>query len=316
MNKEALLIKTARVQLLVKKHSPELLLFGGIVGVVGGTVLACRATLKAPAIINEAKAMVKAIDVIAEAEKGQHPEQEVQKAKLIVTLQSGFELGRLYTPSMIVLGVSIGMLVGSNRILSRRNVALVGAYKAVDEAFKRYRGRVRDELGDDVDMYLRYKKPRKGGIQVLDDKKKLIKFDEEDNIDLSGELLDEDQLTSSELQKMGMPSQYAVFFDTDSPQWRTDTIYNEFFLKAQQNYANQLLQTRGHVFLNEIYDGLGIERSKEGAVVGWVKDHGDNFVDFDIYNPFNAPSGEIKPGPSTKQMLLDFNVDGVIYDLI
>ena len=314
MNKEALLIKTARAQLLVKKHSPELLLAGGIVGVVGGTVLACKATLKAPAIISEAKSMLNAIDLIAnaenaEAEEETHSEQEVQKAKLITTLRSGFELGRLYAPAIVVLGVSIGMLVGSNRILSRRNAALIGAYKIVDEAFKRYRGRVRDELGDDVDTYFRYKKPRKGGIQILDDKKKSIKFDEEDNIDLPGELTDDGHL-------MGIPSMYAVFFDDDSPQWRTDNTFNEFFLKAQQNYANQKLQTTGHVFLNEIYDMLGVERTKEGAVVGWVKDHGDNFVDFDIYNPFNAPHGEIEPGPSTTSMLLDFNVDGIIFDII
>ncbi len=312
MNKEELLIKSARAQLLVKKHSPELLLIGGIVGVVGGTILACRATLKAPAIISEARNMLVAIDMIAEGEttlEEFHSEQEVKKAKLISTLQYGFELGRLYAPSVIVLGVSIGMLVGSNRILNQRNVALVGAYKAVDEAFKRYRGRVRDELGDDVDGYFRYKKPREGGMQVLDKKKKVIKFEEEDNIELPGELHDGDE-------QMGMPSQYAIFFDNDSPQWRTDMTYNEFFLKAQQNYANQLLQARGHLFLNEVYDGLGVERSKEGAVVGWVKDHGDNFVDFDIYNPFNAPHGKIEPGPSTKQMMLDFNVDGIIFDMI
>jgi hypothetical protein len=309
MNKEALLIKAARAQLLVKKHSPELLLVGGIVGVIGGTVLACKATLKAPAIINEAKSMMDAIDTIVIAEPDEHPKQEVQKAKLVVTLRSGFDLGRLYAPAIVVLGVSIGALVGSNRILSRRNIALIGAYKAVDEAYKRYRGRVREELGDDVDAYFRYKKPRKGGIQVLDDKGESIKFEEEDNIDLPGELHDGDE-------RMGMPSQYAIFFDTDSPQWRTDMTYNEFFLKAQQNYANQLLQTRGHVFLNEIYDGLGVERSKAGAVVGWVKDHGDNYVDFDIYNPFNAPDGEIEPGPAIKQMMLDFNVDGIIFDII
>jgi hypothetical protein len=293
----------------VKKHSPELLLAGGIVGVIGGTVLACRATLKAPAIINEAKSMMNAIDVIVIAEPKEHPEREVQRAKLIVTAQSGLSLTRLYAPAIVVLGVSIGMLVGSNRILSRRNIALIGAYKAVDEAFKRYRGRVREELGDDVDTYFRYKKPRKNGIQILDDKKKPIKFDEEDNIDLPGELIDGDE-------RMGMPSPYAIFFDPESPQWRTDNTFNEFFLRAQQNYANQTLQARGHVFLNEIYDMLGVERTKEGAVVGWVKDHGDNFVDFDIYNPFNAPHGEIEPGPSTKQLMLDFNVDGVIFDII
>ncbi len=311
MNKEALLIKSARAQLLVKKHSPELLLAGGVVGVVAGTVLACKATLKAPEIIHTAKSMLNAIDVIAVAEKGEHEEREVQKAKLIVTVRGGFDLARLYAPSMVILGVSIGMLVGSNRILSRRNIALVGAYKAVDEAFKRYRGRVRAELGDDVDSYFRYKKPRKDGMQVLDKKKKPIIFEEEDNIDLPGELYDGD-----DAEGMGMPSQYAIFFDGDSPQFRTDNTYNEFFLKAQQNYANQKLQATGHVFLNEIYDMLGVERSKAGAVVGWVKDHGDNFVDFDIYNPFNAPHGEIEPGPATKQMLLDFNVDGVIYDII
>ena len=310
MNKELLLIKSARAQLLVKKHSPELLLIGGIVGVIGGTVLACRATLKAPEIINEAKIMLNAIDVIAAKDtEEEHPESEVRKAKVITTLQYGFELGRLYAPAVVVLGVSISMLVGSNRILSQRNIALIGAYKAVDEAFTRYRGRVRDELGNDVDTYFRYQKPREGGMQVLDKKKKLIKFEEEDIIDLAGELQDDGE-------KMGMPSQYAVFFDTDSPQWRTDNTMNEFFLKAQQNYANQKLQTTGHVFLNEIYDMLGVERTKEGAVVGWVKDRGDNFVDFDIYNPFNAPHGEIEPGPSTTSMMLDFNVDGIIFDMI
>jgi len=146
-------------------------------------------------------------------------------------------------------------------------------------------------------------------MQVLDKKKKPIKFEEEDNIDLPGEIHDGDEL-------MGMPSQYAVFFDSDSPQWRTDNTFNEFFLKAQQNYANQKLEAQGHVFLNEVYDMLGVERTKEGAIVGWVKDHGDNFVDFDIYNPFNAPHGEIEPGPSTTSMMLDFNVDGIIFDLI
>lgn len=311
MNKERLLIKTARAQLLVKKHSPELLLAGGIFGVVTGTILACRATLKAPAILNEAKSILRAVDVIAEAEKDDpdFEESEVQKAKLVVTMQYGFELSRLYAPSIIIMGLGVGMLIGSNRILNRRNLAVIGAYKAVDEAFKRYRGRVRDELGDDVDFYFRHQKKREGGMQVLDAKKKPIKFEEEDLIDLPGEIGDDAQ--------MGMPSQYAIFFDGNSCQWRTDMTYNEFFLKAQQNFANQTLQARGHVFLNEIYDMLGIERSKEGAVVGWVKDHGDNFVDFDIYNPYNAPHGEIESGPAERtSMLLDFNVDGIIFDII
>lgn len=306
MNSELLSVKTARARLLLNKHSPEILLVGGITSIVAGTVLACKATLKTPAILEEARIMMSSVDVLAirdETDPG-----EVKKAKLLVSVEAGIGMARIYAPSAVLMCVGIGMLVGSNRILSRRNVALLGAYKAVDEAFKRYRGRVREELGDDVDNYLRYKKRREGGMQVLDEKKKNIKFDEIDNIDLPGELADG--------EGMGVPSPYAIFFDDTSPQWRgSGNSYNEFFLKAQQNFANDRLALIGHVFLNEVYDMLGVDRTKEGAIVGWVRDHGDNFVNFDIYNPYNAVNGTFET-EKQESFLLDFNVDGVIYDII
>lgn len=312
MNTEMLSVKTARAKLLLNKHSPEILLAGGIVSVLGGTVLACRATLKAPQLVAEAKLVMNSVDIVA-AKDPDNPENspsEIKKAKVVLGLEYGLGLARLYAPSVILMTAGIGMLVGSNRILSRRNAALLGMYKAVDEAFKRYRGRVREELGEEVDTYFRYKKRREGGMQVLDDKKKPIKWDDVE-VDLPGELTD-----TEDDRILGMPSQYAVFFDSSSPQWRTDNSFNEFFLKSQQNYANQKLQMTGHVFLNEVYDMLGIDRTKEGAIVGWVKDHGDDYIDFDIYNPYNAPYGEFETGPSTESLLLDFNVDGVIFDLI
>lgn len=305
MNLDQLSVKAARTKLLIGKHSPEILLVGGITSVVTGTVLACKATLKAPNILEEARTMMTAIDIIAK-EDVQEP-GEVKKAKLLVSVEAGVGLARIYAPSVILMVAGIGMLVGSNRILNSRNAAILGAYKAVDEAYKRYRGRVREEFGEDVDNYFRFKKRRKDGtMQVLDDKKKKIKFDEIDNIDLPGELMDAGD--------MGIPSPYAVFFDKDSPQWRTDNTFNEYFLAAQQRYANDRLGLIGHVFLNEVYDMLGVDRTKEGAVVGWVKDHGDSFVDFDIYNPYNSPHGDAIEQQDS--LMLDFNVDGVIYDII
>lgn len=309
MNTTQLSVSAARLKLLANKHAPEILLIGGVTSVLTSTVLACKATMKAPAIISEGQALLKAIDLVAEAEEEPQDPKEIKKAKLMVSAEYGVGLARIYAPSVILMTVGIGMLVGSNRILSKRNAALLGAYKMVDEAFKRYRGRVREELGEDVDNYFRFKKRREGGMQLLDEKKKPINFDEIDNIDLPGELIDDERA-------MGIPSPYAVFFDKDSPQWRTDGTFNEFFLKAQQNYANQKLQMEGHVFLNEVYDMLGVDRTKEGAIVGWVKEHGDDFIDFDIYNPYNSPFGTGEGVATQDSLLLDFNVDGVIYDLI
>lgn len=307
MNSELISVKAARTKLLLAKHSPEILMVGGIASVLAGTVLACRATLKAPSIVEEARTMMKAVDIIAEEEKTEPG--EVKKAKLVLGAEYGLGLARVYAPSAVLMVAGIGMLVGSNRILNRRNAALLGAYKAVDEAFKRYRGRVREELGEEVDTYFRFKK-KKEGLQVLDAKKKKVDWDEVETADLPGELIDEEE------HSLGMPSPYAIFFDKDSPQWRTDGTFNEFFLKAQQNHANDRLALIGHVFLNEVYDMLGVERTKEGAIVGWVKDHGDSFIDFDIYNPYNTPFSGPEGVATQESLLLDFNVDGVIYDII
>jgi hypothetical protein len=88
---------------------------------------------------------------------------------------------------------------------------------------------------------------------------------------------------------------------------------NRLFVTCQQNYLNHVLQVRGHVFLNEAYDALGLERSTAGAVVGWVMgDNGDNYIDFGI---FEAQNARFVNG-SERSILLDFNVDGVIYDKI
>ena len=90
------------------------------------------------------------------------------------------------------------------------------------------------------------------------------------------------------------------------------------FLRKQQEWANELLKSRGHVFLNEVYDMLGIPRTKSGQIVGWVynsnDEYSDNYIDFGVYDG-GARSRAFVNGYE-KAILLDFNVDGVIYDLI
>ena len=109
---------------------------------------------------------------------------------------------------------------------------------------------------------------------------------------------------------------YARFFDEGSPMWCKDAEMNLMFLKNQENYANDKLKAKGHLFLNEVYDMLGLPRTKSGAVVGWLYKEenpiGDNHVDFDIYNDRNH---DFVNGYE-RTALLDFNVDGMILDYI
>jgi hypothetical protein len=286
----------------LKKHSPEILLASGIVGVVTAAVMACKATTKVGDVMDTAK---KNIDIIHETTDNESKElvpQEVRtKALAKVYLQTGLKLVKLYGPSVAVGALSITGILASNNILRKRNMALAAAYLAVDKGFKEYRARVVDRFGETVDHELRYdiktETIEKTEIDPETGKKKKVK----------------------ETVKVANPdapgSVYARYFDQDTtPAWEKDKTYSLMFCKAQQKFANDTLQSKGHIFLNEVYDMLGLERSVAGNVVGWTfvengkNPNGDNYVDFGIFE-VNRPDGN---GGYTPSILLDFNVDGDI----
>ena len=114
-------------------------------------------------------------------------------------------------------------------------------------------------------------------------------------------------------------SEYARFFDDGNTGWDENPEFSLQFLIRQQNWANELLNHRGYVFLNEVYDMLGIPRTKAGQIVGWVKnnkdDNADHYIDFGIFN-VNRPKSRDFVNGYENVILLDFNVDGPILDLI
>lgn len=122
----------------------------------------------------------------------------------------------------------------------------------------------------------------------------------------------------TEARNGDVPSPYARFFDDSSPMWTRDSESNLRFLKHNQNYANDLLKSRGHLFLNDVYQLLGIPKTRAGQVVGWIYDpengEGDNHVDFGIYHD-DQHSRDFVNGYE-KSILLDFNVDGEILNML
>lgn len=281
--------KLARTALLAQKSSPEVLLAAGVVGMVGSTVLACRATLKMDTVLEDGQ------EKLNTAKNLDHPnysERDRQRDIYLIYYQTGIKIARLYIPAVVLGGLSIYALTSSHGIMVKRTAALSAAYGALEKGFSEYRGRVIEKYGEDEDRNLRYGSQE---IEVSDGKSKTKTVTRVGN--------DE-------------PSIYARFFDMNSTSWNKEPEYNMMFLNCQQNYANDMLHARGHVFLNEVYDLLGLERSKAGAVVGWILSKNgetDNYIDFGVFDGKTQAARDFVNG-FEGAILLDFNVDGVIYD--
>lgn len=102
-------------------------------------------------------------------------------------------------------------------------------------------------------------------------------------------------------------SQYAVWFDDGCIGWTKDAEYNKAYLITQQNYCNDKLRAKGKLLLNDIFDLIGLPRTKAGMVVGWEYRE-DSCVDFGLGHERNA---DFLAGYTSKA-ILDFNVDGII----
>ncbi len=302
---------TGKIGLVLKKHSPEIFMVAGVVGTVASTVLACKATLKVNDILEEKNENVGKIHECLDSENPNYTEEDGKKDLTIVYTQTGVKLIKLYAPAIALGTLSIASIVSGHKILKKRNIALAAAYQVVDKGFKDYRKNVVDRFGKDIDRELRYNIKAKEVEKTVVDKNGKEKKVKETVLEVGN--------------PNGYISEYARFFDEwNSDAHTKDPEYNLMFLRRQQDYANEMLKSRGHLFLNEVYDMLGIPRTKAGQVVGWIYDEknpkGDNYVDFGIYrldgdDIHNERKMAFVNGQE-RNILLDFNVDGPIYELI
>jgi Family of unknown function (DUF6353) len=296
--------KIAAQALLAKKNSPTILFGAGIASMVGSTVLACRATLKLSEVLDEVESDMHKSQLAKEkVESGNGPEgvtytdREMKQDQVIIYVRGVTKVVKLYAPALIFGGIGVVCLTKSHQILQERNAALTAAYIAIDTAFKKYRERVVERYGEETDRELR--------------------FDAEEV-----DIIDEDtgKVISAVVAVQGEPSGYARWFDEENNNWSNPAMmeYNWLFLRSQQNWANDMLRARGHLFLNEAYSMVGLPHTSAGSIVGWIydrnNDRGDNYVDFGCWDKENRPLQFFNGREGA--ILLDFNVDGPIWELI
>lgn len=296
----------AKIALKAKQHAPEIMVITGAVLVVGSTVSACKATLKAHEVLEKANESLEEVETALETcDEETYSPEDAKTDRRNVYIKTGWELAKIYGPSIICGVVGLGLMLGAHKILRGRNAALTLAYTNLLSSFNKYRKRVSDELGEDKEKLLA------AGAEQTD-----ISVVKEDGTV-------EDVKNASVVRNANGLSPYARVFDESNSNWSKNPSTNLFVLRSHQNYANEKLQAEGFLFLNDVYRLLGFPCTPEGQIVGWVydpenKDHdGDNYVDFGIYDLLYKGKEKAEFINGYEPCIwLDFNVDGVVYDLI
>ena len=303
-----------KVGFKLKKHSPEILLVTGIVGGVTSAVMACKATTKVGAILEETKNQVESLHDFAENDElkkkylekygEEFTEQDHKKELAVVYAKTGLEFVKLYGPSIALGALSIGCICTSHNIINKRYLASAAAYTAVDSAFKDYRKNVVERFGKELDKELKYN----------------IKTKEVEEVVVNEDGTESVVKNTIQVADPHVVSEFTICFDETCAGWTGDAELNKAFLIQTQNWANDKLRSQGHLFLNEVFDMLGAQRTRAGNSVGWVYDPsdeeaGDGFVDFGIFELHNEKKRNFVNGYE-KSIWLEFNVDGDVRHIL
>ena len=305
----------ARPALKLGKYSPEILVIGGIVGVVTAAVLAVKKTAgdEFESVICDHRYTLMQIDKAKEIAKENptkivdgkevetYPVASQRNDAIQMYRRTTIGMAKIYWPYVTMMGLSVVAILSGFRIIRKRNMALVAAYNIVDQAFKGYRERVKAELGEEMDTHFMYDTEMKNGTKTVKN---------EDGTTTKVK-------TTEQVLKGNVVSMYGRLFDETNPQFERDPRFNWLYIKKKRDFFNDILHSRGHVFLNEVYEELGFPHTPAGAVVGWVSKknggEGDNYISF---GPWCEKLTDVEEAGPMESIVLDFNVDGVVYDMI
>lgn len=294
----------------IGKHKPTIMLVGGLVAGGACVFTACKASTKLNAVLDNAKFEIDAVKAAREEGEveirdpetneivvDEYTEDDYKKDITIVYARNALSVAKLYAPAAVLGVASVGLILGSHNIINKRNAALTAAYSVVDKGFKEYRGRVVDRFGEELDRELKYN-VRSEEIEetVVNEKGK------EKTVKKTVQVADPNYYSS-----------YARWFNKDCKGWDPSPEHSLTFLKSQEVYANQKLRSQKYLFLNDVYESLGIPKTEAGQMIGWAYDPKNpdlqGFVSFGIYDAYNEHKQDFVNGYET-DILLDFNVDG------
>lgn len=285
----------------ISKHAPTILSITASAGVIATGYLAWKAGTRFEDVEgrdwDRRKECLRNADTI--------PDEDVPKIERKNRILFILDTVRTVAPAAIVGAATITMIYFSNSISKKRLAAMGAAYATLQTAFDGYKRTMVEALGkESVDKILKPKLPNvgKSAEEILSSDNKS----------------DAAYVSDAVMNSLKALSPYArIIAEESSTCWDPNEDYTSQNLAAVQLWANRRLERKGHLFLNEVFDQLGLSRTREGAVVGWLKNgEGDNYVSFGDFDAsiYRVPSDDYTRVDSN--FILDFNVDGVIWDKI
>ena len=325
MNLPAILLKAKTVtkslagngMLLAKKHAPELMIGAGIAG-FGATIYeTVKATNKTNEVLEEKEAALASIETVRDNCSDEEYsyaayDHDIKEANR----RARWGIVRAWAPVATLGGASVISILGGYRVLNGRYVATAAAYKVLENGFDRYRGNVIEKFGKDVDYEMLHT------IKA----EELAKAREEQEKNRGIEADNKRKKFRKKRKSTAYSDIYSCIFDEYSDRWQRywngQQVLN--FLQVCENELNDLLMLRGHVMLNDVYDKLGMERTAEGCVVGWIR---SAHTRMDIQNRnaiqivSNIPEEEIRRILGVHhncdiQVHIHPNPDGLIYNMV
>lgn len=285
----------------ISKHAPTILSVTASAGVIATGYLAWKAGTRFEDVEgrdwDRRKECLKNADNI--------PDEDVPKIERKNRILFILDTVRTVAPAAIVGAATITMIYFSNSISKKRLAAMGAAYATLQTAFDGYKRTMVEALGkESVEKILKPKLPNvgKSAEEILSSDNKS----------------DAANVSDAVVNSLKALSLYArIIAEESSTCWDPNEDYTSQNLAAVQLWANRRLERKGHLFLNEVFDQLGLSRTREGAVVGWLKNgEGDGYVSFGDFDAsiYRVPSDDYTRVDSN--FIVDFNVDGVIWDRI
>lgn len=218
-----------KTKFLLNQNSSTILTGVGVVGTVGTAYLTGRASFRAAGILDDAKADTQ-------------PDPTGQNGSIPVALTK-FEVVKItwreYLPAVGTGIITVGAIIVAHRIDAKRVVALTVASGISERAFKEYREKVIERLGDRQDVKLR--------DEIAQDRVNRTSGNEL-VIAGDGKVLCMDMLTGR------------YFMSTPEE------------LKRAENKINHSLNTQMGASLSEFFDEIGLSPTTYSDQVGWNPD--------------------------------------------